>query len=78
MKIHIEADEKNFKISIPRWLYMNQLGISILALRKDVPFTPKQGRKAVRAVKKVMKEYEMTSIATIEIEEKDSKVNVSI
>lgn len=76
MKIHIEADEKTFKISIPRWLYMNRLGISLLALRKDVPFTPKQGRKAVKAVKKVMKEYEMTSIATIEIEDKGDKISV--
>lgn len=78
MKIHIEADEKNFKISVPRWLYMNRLGISLLALRKDVPFTPKQGRKAVKAIKKAMKEYDLSSIATVEIDEKDSKVDIAI
>ncbi len=78
MKIHIEADEKNFKISIPRWLYMNKLGISLLALRKDVPFTPKQGRKALKAIKKTMKEYDLSAIATVEIDEKDSKINIMV
>ncbi len=78
MKIHIEADGKLHKISIPRWLYLNRIGISLIALCRDVPFTPRQGRKAVKAVKKVMKEYEMTSIATIEIDEKNSKVSILV
>ncbi len=79
MKIDVkEAEKRIIRIGIPRWLYMNSLGISIAAMRREVPFSPKQARKSLRAVKKAMKKYGIKTVAQIEVDTGDTQVSIEI
>ena len=68
MKLNISTDGRVINFGIPRWIYLNKLGVSLISMRRDVPFSPRQARKALREVRKVMKEYDIPSIVRVEVE----------
>jgi len=74
MKLNINTEGKVINFGIPRWIYLNQLGISLIAMHKDVPFSPRQARKSLRAVKRVMKEHNIPSIVCVEVDAEGAKV----
>ena len=74
MKLNINADGRVINFGIPRGVYLNRLGVSLIAMRKDVPFSPRQARKALREVRKVMKEHDIPSIVRIEVDTDGTKV----
>lgn len=76
MKLNINTDGKAINFGIPRWVYLNRLGVSLIAMRRDVPISPRQARKALRAVKKVMREHDIHSIVRVEVDAEGTKVIV--
>ena len=79
MKIVINnlgTEKKPFRLRLPRWLYMNSVFVTLLASKKSSEFTPKQARRALRAVKKAMREHKIKRLATISVEAKDANVEI--
>ena len=82
MKLNISvkdaAKPRVFSFSIPRWFYMNSLGVSLIAMKKDVPVSPRQARKALRAVKMVMRQQGISRIAEVEVCTKAADVTIDL
>jgi len=79
MKLRIETeDTRNFHLSIPRWLYMNSLAVSIITLRREIPISPRQARKSLRAVKRAMRSGKIKTIVEIEVNTADTQVHIEV
>jgi len=82
MKLNVSVNDSDkpriFSFSIPRWLYLNQLGVSLIAMRRDVPIKPRQARRCLRAVKKVMRQQGITRICEIDVDTKGAVVHIDL
>ena len=79
MKLKVtQTDDRNIALSLPRWLYMNGLAVSIITMRRDVPISPRQARKCLRAVKKTMRAKGIRSIAEVEVNAGDTQVHINL
>ena len=77
MKLYVTEDgQRLFRLSLPRWLYLNSIGATFFAWRKEVPISARQMRKSVRAIKKVLRQKKLTSIAHVEVKTGDVNVDV--
>lgn len=67
MRIEISTEDFKRRIVLPRFLYMNGLAVSVIAVFAAKGISPRQARKALRAVKETMREYNLTSICDVEV-----------
>ena len=78
MKVTVtENGESRTVFKMPNGMLLNRLAVTMLTWKREVPFSGRQARKSLKAVKKAMREYNIEQLATITVE-CDDGTNVDI
>ncbi len=79
MKLNVTQEgQRCLSMRLPRWLYLNSLGVTLIALRRDVPIRPRQARRALRAVKKAMRKHHLQTLVQVEVVTDNNTVNIDV
>lgn len=79
MKVTVtENGESQTVFQMPNALILNRLAVTMLTWKREVPFSGRQARKSLKAVKKAMKEYNIEHFATITVDSEDETVDIVI